>query len=129
MRKAANRSWGETVHPRNERSLVADREFLQNVLVTLRAGIFQIRQKPAPLGHHDQQSSARGVVLIVRLEVVRELENTPAQECNLYFRRTRIGFVSLILNKNLPLCVCRQCHSRACCSLSSLYLVLIRQPG
>jgi hypothetical protein len=31
--------------------------------------------------------------------------------------------VSLIPGKNLPLCVCRQCHSRGYCSLSSLYLV------
>jgi hypothetical protein len=109
-----------SVHPLNERSLVTDGEFLQNVFVTFRAGIFQIRQKPASLGDHDEQSSARGVVLFVRLEVIRELENTTAQESNLYFRGTRIGFMSLILNKNLPLCVCRQCHSRACCSLSSL---------
>ena len=65
----------------------------------------------------------------MRLEMFCELGDLPAQESNLYFWRTRVRLVGLILGKNLPFRFYRQCHSRAYSSLSSLYLVLIRLIG
>src|ERR1051326_6285199 len=96
----------------SERSLAANAEFLKDRFVTFWAGIFQIRQKPTPLGHHDQQTSSRGMVLLVRLEMLRKLGETFAQQSNLNFRRSGVGLMGLIPCENLPFRFDRQCHSR-----------------
>src|ERR1044071_4048670 len=74
--------------------------------------VFQIRQKPTPLGHHDQESSPGGMVLLVRLEMLRQLRDTRAQQSNLNFWRSGIGLMRLIPCENLPLYFYRQRHSR-----------------
>src|SRR3569832_2314943 len=51
------------------------------------------------------------MVLLMRLEMLREFGNKPAQKSNLYFWRPSIRFVLLIRGYNLPLCFDRQCHS------------------
>src|SRR6266536_2103907 len=76
--------------------LAADTEFLQDRLVALRTMVFKVRQKSTPLGHHDQESSPGGMVLLVRLEMLRQLRDAFAQQSNLYFWRSGIGFVGLI---------------------------------
>ena len=84
-----------------------------------------IYEQATPFGHHDQQPSPRGVVLLVGLEMPLQLRDTLAQQGNLNFWRPSVGLVALIRRKNLPLGVCRQCHSKGSCSLSSLNLVLV----
>src|SRR3569832_409373 len=73
------------------------------------------------------------MVLLMRLEMLREFGNTPAQKSNLYFWRPRIRFVLLIRGYNLPLCFDRQCHSTdtaPCLLLISIwYLNRIPQYG
>ena len=110
--------------PKN--SLAANAEPLQNHLVTLWVRIAQVSQKPATLGNQGQQPLAGAVVFLVRLEVRLKQRQALAQQGNLYFWRPRIGFVALIRGKNLPLGLCRQCHSKGSCSLSSLNLVWLR---
>ena len=82
------------VFPRN--GLAAYAEALQNSLVALRIGITQIRQKPATLGYHGQQTLPRSMVLLVRLEVLGQQRNALAQQSNLYFWRPGVRLVALI---------------------------------
>ena len=103
--------------------LAANTEPLQNHLITLWVRIAQVRQKPAALGNQCQQPFAGTVVFLVRLEMPLEQRQALAQQSNLYFWRPGIGFVALIRGKNLPLCLCRQCHSKGPISLSSRNLV------
>src|SRR5579862_6461877 len=97
-------------------------EFLQNALIALWAVVLQIRKQPASFGDHGEQSLAGGMVFLVCFEMLRQLSEAAAQKRNLNFRRACIGFVSLIAGQNLTFYVCRQCHSKRYCSLSSLYL-------
>src|SRR5436309_9667816 len=52
------------------------------------------------------------MVLLVRLEMLRQLRETLAQQSNLNFWRSSVGFMSLMIGKNLPFDLYRQCHSR-----------------
>src|SRR5581483_10612315 len=91
--------------------LAANAQTCQICLVTLWIRITQVSQKPATLGDQCQQAFAGAVVVLVRLEMLRQHRDTRAQQGNLYFWRPGVGFVALICGKNLPLCFNRQCHS------------------
>jgi hypothetical protein len=76
--------------------LVADGKLGQNALVTLGAGLLQISKQPTALRDQDQQTPARGMVFLVGLEMLGELEDSSAQQSDLYFRRPRVSLVVLI---------------------------------
>src|SRR5437899_6595083 len=77
--------------------LAADAEPQQNRFIALRIRIAQVSQKPATLGNQGQQPFAGAMVLLVRLEMLREQRNPLAQQRNLYFWRPRVGLVALIV--------------------------------
>src|ERR1044072_3972828 len=86
-----------TGHPRN--GLTANTQLLQNRLVALGVRFAQVRQKPATLGNQGQQALAGTVILVVRLEMLREQRDPLAQQSNLYFWRPGVGFVALIRDR------------------------------
>src|SRR5258708_314850 len=66
------------------------------------------------------------MILLVRLEMLRKHRDARAQQSNLYFWRSGVGFVALIPGENLLLCFYRQCHCRGktpCLLLISLWYV------
>jgi hypothetical protein len=52
------------------------------------------------------------VVLFVSFEMLGKFSDTAAQQRDLYFRRTGVGFMNLVVDDDLPLCFTRQCHLR-----------------
>src|SRR5262249_11931334 len=66
--------------------LFADSKFLDNVFVTFGIVRLQIVQQTAPLADHHKQTAPGGVVLLVVFEVLSQLPDTLAQDCNLNFR-------------------------------------------
>jgi hypothetical protein len=107
--------------------LLANAQTLQNCFVTFRVRIAKVGQKPTTLSNQSQQPFPGAVVLLMRLEMLRQQRNPRAQQSNLYFWRPGIGFVALIVSKNLPLCFNRQCHSRGntpCLLLISFWYVI-----
>ncbi len=104
---------------------MADRKLRQDTLVTFRAGVLKVSQQPTTLRDQSQKTPARGMILAMSFKVLRELQDTSAQQCDLYFGRACVGFVNLVPNNNLPLCFSRQCHLKGYYSCSSLLLASI----
>jgi len=90
--------------------LVADREFGEHTLVTLRRVDLQIGQQTPALGNQDQQTPARRVIFLVCLEMLGQLQDTSTQQRNLHFRRPCVRLMYLVSGDNLPFCFCCQCH-------------------
>ncbi|MCU1327049.1 MAG: hypothetical protein JWN34_2419 [Bryobacterales bacterium] len=65
------------------------------------------------------------MILAMSFKVLCQLKNTSAQQSDLYFWRTRVGFVNLIPNYDQPFCFSRQCHLKGYYSCSSLLLASI----
>src|SRR5262249_16830028 len=70
--------------------LFADSKFLDDVFVTFGIVLLQIVQQATPLADHHQQTPPGGMVFFMVLEVLRQLADPLAQDCNLYFRATGI---------------------------------------
>src|ERR1700751_788253 len=59
--------------------LLADGEFLDDALITLGIVLLEIVQQATPLADQHKQAAPRPVILLVRLEVLRQLTNALAQ--------------------------------------------------
>src|SRR5579871_6256395 len=92
--------------------LTTDAQALNQVLVSFRIPALQIFQKTPAARHHRQQSPAGMMVLAMGSEMIHQLHNTLAEDRNLTFWRTRVGFVNSILRNYMLLGLGRQCHSR-----------------
>ncbi len=77
--------------------LLADAELGDDALVTLGIVFLQIVQQTTPLADQHEKAAARAVVFLVRLEVLRQLPNTFAQQRDLYFRTSGIRCVRTVL--------------------------------
>src|SRR5215472_14071381 len=66
--------------------LFSDSKFLDNVFVTFGIVRLQIVQQTASLADHHKQTAPGGMVLLVVFEVLSQLPDTLAQDCNLNFR-------------------------------------------
>src|SRR4051794_3512427 len=110
--------------------LAANAQLQNDRFVALWGRISQVSQKPTTLGNQGQQPFAGAMILLVRLEMLRQHRNSGAQQSNLYFWRPGVGFVALIPGENLLLCFNRQCHSRgnAPCLLFSRFGTPTRIP-
>src|SRR5581483_5506752 len=97
---------------RSDQRLAADAEALDQSLVTFGAAALQVIQQPAPSRDHRKQSPAGMIVLLVRLEVIPELEYTLAQDCDLNLWRAAVVLVGAILRDYVFSNFSRQCHSR-----------------
>jgi hypothetical protein len=90
--------------------LLPEAEFLDDVLVPLHIGFPQIVKKPPPLADQFEKPSARMMVLLVDLEVIREIVDSIAQDGNLNFRGTRILLMKPETINNLSLGIWTQNH-------------------
>src|SRR5262245_47333360 len=91
--------------------LSADAKALNQRLVPLRTAAAQIIQQPAAARHHLQQTPARVVVLFVRLEVLRQLGDAPAENCHLDLWRACVRLMDPKLRDYSLLRFTRQRHS------------------
>ena len=98
----ASRQRGET--------LAANPQLLDDGFIPFGTDDFDVGQKPAPFGDHDQQSPTGRVIFLMSLEVLGELGDALTQDCNLHFWRSSIGFVCPIAGNDLLLAFSRQCH-------------------
>ena len=78
-------------------TLLADAELADHNLITLGVVFLQIVQQTTALADQHEKSAARAVVFFVRLEVLRQLPNPLAQQCDLYFRTSRIACMRAVL--------------------------------
>jgi hypothetical protein len=106
--------WGSAAHQGGNLigRLTTDAQTLNQGFVPFRVTAFQVFQKAAPACDHRQQSPAGMMILLVRLEMVRELFNAMAEDRYLNFWRTGIRLVNSELCYNFLLDIRRHCHAR-----------------
>jgi hypothetical protein len=73
--------------------LLANAEFLDYVLVALGIVSLEVVQQAATLADHHQETAAGGVILLVRLEMIRQIADPFAEHRDLNFRAPRIAIV------------------------------------
>jgi hypothetical protein len=78
------------------KNLLADAEFLNNGFVALGIVSLQIIQQATALADQHEQAASGGMVLFVRLEMLRQLTDALAQKRNLDFRTARVGLVRTV---------------------------------
>jgi hypothetical protein len=76
--------------------LFADTELRNDGLIPFRVVLLQVVKQTTTSAHHHEKSAARAVVFLVRLEVIRQLTNTFAQQRDLNFGTAGIGSVRAI---------------------------------
>src|SRR5208282_2417599 len=76
-------------HPGSK--LLADTEFRNDRLISLGIVFLQVVEQATPLADQHEQAAARAVVLLVRLEVLRQLANAFAKQRDLDFRAAGIA--------------------------------------
>src|SRR5947209_15035981 len=73
--------------------LLANAEFLDYVLVALGIVSLEVVQQAATPADHHQETAAGGVILLVRLEMIRQIADPFAEHRDLNFRAPRIAIV------------------------------------
>jgi hypothetical protein len=76
--------------------LLANAEFLDYVLVALGIVRLEVIEQATTLAHHHQETAAGGVILIVRLEVVRQLTDSFTEHRDLDLGTSRILVVCAV---------------------------------
>ena len=77
--------------------LLADAEFRNNGFIPLGIVFLQIVEQATPLADQHEQATARAVVFLVRLEVLRQLANAFTEQRNLHFRAAGIARMRAVL--------------------------------
>jgi hypothetical protein len=77
--------------------LLADAELPNDGLITLGIVSLEVVEQATPLADQHEQAAARAVVLLVRLEVVRQLANAFTDNGDLNLGTPRVSRVRLIL--------------------------------
>lgn len=85
------------------RELLADAQLLDDGLVTLGVVLLQIVQQATSLANHHEKTAAGRMVLLVRAEMIGQLSNTFAQNCNLNFGAARVIRVGGVLRNDVGL--------------------------
>jgi hypothetical protein len=78
-------------------SLLADAELSNDRFIALGIVSFEVVEQATPLADQHEQAAARAVVLLVRLEVVRQLANAFTNDGDLNLGTPRVSRVRLIL--------------------------------
>ena len=71
--------------------LLADAELLNDAFITIGIVLLQVVEQATPLADEHEQTAARAVVFFMRLEVLRQLTDAFAQQCDLNFGATGVG--------------------------------------
>lgn len=80
-----------------KRRLLADAEFPDNRFVTLGIVFLKVVEQTTPFADQHEKPAPGGVVFLVRLEMIRQLTNTFAQNRDLDFRAPGVGLVGTVL--------------------------------
>jgi hypothetical protein len=84
--------------------LLADAEFGDNALVALGIVFLEVVEQATPLADQHEKAAARAVVFLVRLEVLRQLTDTLAQQRDLDLGATRVrGMRAVLVNEGFLL--------------------------
>jgi hypothetical protein len=86
------KGWDSKLFP-----LLADAELPNDRLVALGIVSLEVVEQATPLADQHEQAAARAVVLLVRLEVVRQLANAFTDDGDLNLGTPRVSRVRLIL--------------------------------
>src|SRR5690606_3910136 len=78
--------------------------------VAARVLLAQIVEQTAALAYHNQQAAARVNVLLVGLQVPREVADPLAQDRHLYLRRTGVALLGTIFPNQFLLALGRNRH-------------------
>jgi hypothetical protein len=78
-------------------SLLTDAQLLNDVFVAFGVGLSKVVQQAATPANHHEKTAPGGMVLLMRLKMLRQFTNPCAQDRNLDFRRTGIRVVSTVL--------------------------------
>ena len=77
--------------------LLADAEFRNDGLVALGIVFLEVVEQATALAHQHEKAAARAVVFLVRLEVLRQLADTFAQQRDLNFGASGIAGMRTVL--------------------------------
>jgi len=77
--------------------LLTDAEFLNDGFVAFGIRLPQVVEQAATLAHHHEKTAPGGMVLLMRLEMLRQFANPRAQDGDLDFRRTGIVIGSPVI--------------------------------
>ena len=78
------------------RKLLADAELSNDRLIALGIVSFEVVEQATPLADQHEQAAARAVVLLVHLEVVRQLANAFTDDGDLNLGTPRVSRVRLV---------------------------------
>jgi hypothetical protein len=90
--------------------LLANAELADYVAIAIRIVRLQVVQQAAALADQHEQATPRGMILLMRLEVLGQFGDAGAQNRNLNFRRSGIGIVGAEALNQFGFC-CRCQHS------------------
>jgi hypothetical protein len=77
--------------------LLADAEFRNHGFIPLGIVFLEVVQQATALADQHEKAAARAVVFLVRLEVLRQLPNTLAEQGYLYFRAPGVAGMRAVL--------------------------------
>ena len=77
--------------------LLADAQLLNDLFVALGIVLSEVVEQAATLADHHEKTAPGGMVLLMRLEMLREFTNALTQYRDLDFRRTGVVGVSTVL--------------------------------
>ena len=78
-------------------SLLADAKFLNDGFVAFGIRLSEVIEQAATLAHHHEKTAPGGMVLLMRLKMLRQFTNPRAQDRDLHLRRTGVGRMSTVL--------------------------------
>ncbi len=77
--------------------LLTDAQSLNDLFVAFRVGLSEVVQQATTPADHHEKTAPGGMVLLMRLKMLRQFTNTRTQYRDLDFRRTGIRVVSTVL--------------------------------
>jgi hypothetical protein len=77
--------------------LLADTEFRNHGFIPLGIVFLEVVEQATPLADQHEKAAARAVIFLVRLEVLRQLPNTLAEQGYLYFRAPGVAGMRAVL--------------------------------
>jgi hypothetical protein len=78
-------------------SLLSDAELLNDSLIPFGIRLSEVIEQAATPAHHHEKTAPGGMVLLMRLKMLRQFTNPSAQDRDLHLGRTRVGRVSAVL--------------------------------
>ena len=82
---------------RADSRLLADAKLLNNGLIAFGIGFSEVVEQAATLADHHEKTAPGGMVLLMRLEMLRQFANPRTQDGDLDFRRTGIVVGSTVV--------------------------------